>query len=82
MDVRGGDIKPDTLVVQYDRKEAMAHNQRWGYREGFLYIVADPRYVLEIKGGSGVDGSRAYLSLRRPEDNSNQQWTVVPFDEE
>lgn len=26
-----------------------AHNQRWGIRDGFIYPVADPRLVLNVK---------------------------------
>ncbi|KAG0170517.1 hypothetical protein DFQ28_001979 [Apophysomyces sp. BC1034] len=81
LDIRGGDLKPDRAVIQYDRKMTMAHNQRWGYRDGFVYILADPRLVLDIKasGGSDRDGAKVILYTRKDDDNENQKWTIVPF---
>ncbi|KAI9476149.1 MAG: ricin B lectin domain-containing protein [Benjaminiella poitrasii] len=79
MDIRGGDLKSDTLIVQYDRKMTMAHNQRWGYRDGYIYCLADPRLVLDIKGGGSKEGTKIILYKRKDTDNENQQWVIEPF---
>ncbi|KAG1444551.1 hypothetical protein G6F56_010254 [Rhizopus delemar] len=79
MDIRGGDLKSDTYIVQYTRKMTMAHNQRFGYRDGFIYCLADPRLVLDIRGGGSKEGTKIILYKRKESDNMNQQWTVIPI---
>ncbi|KAI8087754.1 ricin B lectin domain-containing protein [Gilbertella persicaria] len=81
IDVRGGDLLSDKPIVQYDRKITMAHNQRWGYRDGYVYVLADPRLVLDIKGGGNKDGTKIILYKRKDTDNQNQQWTIEPYGE-
>ncbi|KAG1122110.1 hypothetical protein G6F42_011787 [Rhizopus arrhizus] len=53
-----------------------AHNQRWGFRDGYVYCLADPRLVLDIRGGSNKDGAKVILYNRKDTDNANQQWTI------
>ncbi|CEP12062.1 hypothetical protein [Parasitella parasitica] len=78
MDIRGGNLQSDSQIVQYERKITMAHNQRWGFRDGFIYCLADPRLVLDIKGGSDKNGTEVILYKRKDKNNQNQQWTIKP----
>lgn len=56
-----------------------AHNQRFGYRDGYIYCLADPRLVLDIKGGSSKEGTKIILYKRKDgRDNGNQQWALIP----
>ncbi|ORZ16872.1 hypothetical protein BCR42DRAFT_413365 [Absidia repens] len=79
MDIRGGDLKADTLIVQYGRKVTMAHNQRFGFRDGYLYTLADPRLVFDVKGESDKDGAKLILSKRKVQSHEYQQWAIEPF---
>ncbi|KAI8345282.1 ricin B lectin domain-containing protein [Choanephora cucurbitarum] len=79
MDIRGGDLLSDKPIVQYDRKITMAHNQRWGFRDGYVYCLADPRLVLDIRGGGSKDGTKVILYKRKDTDNENQQWVIEPY---
>ncbi|GAA5796655.1 hypothetical protein HPULCUR_002029 [Helicostylum pulchrum] len=79
MDIRGGDLQSDKQIVQYDRKLTMAHNQRFGYRDGFIYCLADPRLVLDIKGGGNKEGTKVILYKRKEADYENQQWDLIPI---
>ncbi|SAM02508.1 hypothetical protein [Absidia glauca] len=78
LDIDGGDLKVEKKLQQYDRKATRAHNQRWGYRDGFIYSRADPRIVLDIKGGTEDEGTRVITYKRKAEDNANQQWSIEP----
>ncbi|RUP51979.1 hypothetical protein BC936DRAFT_143865, partial [Jimgerdemannia flammicorona] len=45
-----GQVLSNKQIIQYNRKLTQAaHNQRWGYRDGFIYSLADPNLVLDIK---------------------------------
>ncbi|KAI9282204.1 ricin B lectin domain-containing protein [Sporodiniella umbellata] len=79
MDIRGGDLKSDTFIVQYSRKMTMAHNQRFGFRDGYIYCLADPRLVLDIRGGGSKEGTKIILYKRKETDQMNQQWTLIPY---
>lgn len=60
---------------------ADATNQRFGYsREGYIYVLADPHMVLDIRGTSTNDGSKVILYHRKNmfEDNMNQLWDIIP----
>ncbi|CAO3682762.1 unnamed protein product [Rhizopus stolonifer] len=81
LDIRGGDLKVGQKLLQYGRKITMAHNQRWGIRDGYIYASADPRLVLDVEGGSDASGSQLITSIRKVEDNDYQQWELVPFEE-
>ncbi|KAG0169662.1 hypothetical protein DFQ30_003331 [Apophysomyces sp. BC1015] len=72
-----GNLKSDTQIVQYDRKTTTTYNQRWGYRDGFVYVLADPRLVLDIKGDNDKEGTSVILYARKDKDNENQQWRIV-----
>ncbi|KAI8353362.1 hypothetical protein BD560DRAFT_408362 [Blakeslea trispora] len=78
MDIHGGDLKADSKLLQYNRKKTMAHNQRWGFRQGFIYASADPRLVLTAK----PEDSAVVVSIRVTEDNDHQQWTLEPYEGE
>ncbi|KAI7901144.1 uncharacterized protein BX663DRAFT_515090 [Cokeromyces recurvatus] len=79
MDIQGGDIRSGQNVLQYERKKTMAHNQRWGLRDGFIYVVADPRIVLE---STEEEESYLFVNARKLEDNDFQQWYIEPYTEE
>ncbi|ORZ20456.1 ricin B lectin domain-containing protein [Absidia repens] len=80
LDIDGGDLKAEKKLQQFDRKATRTHNQRWGFRDNFIYSRADPRIVLDIKGGDEDEGTRVITYKRKTEDNSNQQWTIEPTD--
>lgn len=72
-------------MCQYDRKLIQnADNQRFGYSAGFIYCLADPRYVLDIRGGADTDGSRIIIHLRKLyyEDHETQLWDLEVAGEE
>lgn len=84
MDVRGGPLTDGAWICQYDRKLiAEAQNQRWGYDNGYLYVLADPHMVLDVKNGSTLDGTRVILYHKKlGHDNINQLWDLIPAGEE
>ncbi|EIE78792.1 hypothetical protein RO3G_03497 [Rhizopus delemar RA 99-880] len=79
LDIEGGDLRVGKKLIQYGRKKTMAHNQRWGIRNGYIYASADPRLVLE--DNSEASGSQIVTSVRKVEENDFQQWKIVPYKE-
>ncbi|CEP07761.1 hypothetical protein [Parasitella parasitica] len=75
MDIEGGDLRSDKKVLQYSRKKTMAHNQRWGIRDGFIYAVADPSLVLEHQ----ENDDEVHVS-RKTEDGKHQQWNIQLYE--
>lgn len=49
VDIRGGDIKKDKLLIQYARKPGLAYNQRWKYQDGYIFPEAAPHLVVDIR---------------------------------
>lgn len=80
IDVRGGPLVDNALICQYDRKLiAEAQNQRWGYEDGFIYTLADPHMVLDVRNNQTADGTRVILHHKKfGYDSSNQLWDLVP----
>jgi hypothetical protein len=81
MDVSGGNIESEAEIIQYNRKPSKAYNQRFGYRDGFIYCLADPRFVLDVKG-DGKEKEKNIILYRRKEDedkNKNQKWNIEEF---
>lgn len=80
LDVRGGPLVDNAWICQYDRKlVADAHNQRWGYSKGYIYVLADPHMVLDVKGNSTLDGTRIILHHKKfGYDNTHQLWDLIP----
>ncbi|KAI8642533.1 hypothetical protein BD408DRAFT_482715 [Parasitella parasitica] len=75
MDIEGGDLRSDKKVLQYSRKKTMAHNQRWGIRDGFIYAVADPSLVLECQ-----DNDDDVRVNRKTNDKEHQQWYIELYE--
>ncbi|KAI8074123.1 ricin B lectin domain-containing protein [Gongronella butleri] len=75
-----GDLKSDSAIVQYAKKQTKTHNQRFGYRDGYIYALADPRLVFDIKGGSDKQGTRLIIYKKKSSDHDNQQWVLEPFE--
>lgn len=73
----------DALICQYDRKLVVdAQNQRWGYQDGYIYTLADPHMVLDVKGNVTQDGTRLILYHKKfGYDTVNQLWDLVPAGE-
>ena len=44
-----GDLKKDKSLIQYARKAGLAANQRWEYRDGYIFPQAAPHLVLDIR---------------------------------
>lgn len=83
LDVRGGPLVDDAWVCQYDRKLIVnAQNQRWGYQDGYIYTLADPHMVFDVKGNVTYDGTRLILYHKKfGYDTVNQLWDIVPAGE-
>jgi hypothetical protein len=79
VDIRGGDIKKDKLLIQYARKPGLAHNQRWKYKDGFIFPQAAPHLVIDIRvsrtasdcihSGTHVTLLNRAATLRKPTDS-------------
>ncbi|OZJ03232.1 hypothetical protein BZG36_03448 [Bifiguratus adelaidae] len=79
IDVRGGALKPVAQIIQYSRKLMQsAHNQRWTFREGYIYPIVDPALVLDIRGDSGDEGAAVILYQRQRGEKLNQMWYLEP----
>ncbi|SAM06504.1 hypothetical protein [Absidia glauca] len=80
IDIRGGPIVEGARIIQYSQKVmADAQNQRWGYNKGYLYVLSDPRFVLDVRGLA--DGARLVLQHKKyalDPANQNQLWDLVP----
>ncbi|KAI8337940.1 ricin B lectin domain-containing protein [Chlamydoabsidia padenii] len=82
VDIRGGPIVEGARIIQYSQKlVADAQNQRWGYnsKEGYIYVLSDPRFVLDVRGME--DGSRLVLHHKKyalDPTNQTQLWDLVP----
>ncbi|KAI8575691.1 hypothetical protein K450DRAFT_260741 [Umbelopsis ramanniana AG] len=90
LDVFDGGMSNDTQIIVYPQKYNDASNQlwsyddgflnqKWGYHDGFIHVLADPRLVLDIRGGISKEGSQIILYERKHQNNANQQWVVEPF---
>ncbi|KAG2230468.1 hypothetical protein INT48_003016 [Thamnidium elegans] len=69
----------DGFLINKKSNLGKAHNQRFGYRDGFIYCLADPRLVLDIKGGGSKEGTKVILYKRKETDFENQQWDLIPI---
>lgn len=49
IDIRGGNIEREKLIIQYARKPGLAHNQRWSYQNGYIFPSSAPHLVLDIR---------------------------------
>ncbi|CAO3588691.1 unnamed protein product [Absidia cylindrospora] len=82
IDIRGGPMVDGARIIQYRRKLiAEANNQRWGYqaKDGMIYCLADPRFVLDVPGMT--DGTRLKLYHKKyalDPTQQQQQWDIVP----
>ncbi|KAL0097107.1 carbohydrate-binding module family 13 protein [Phycomyces blakesleeanus] len=79
LDIRGGELKKDKLVIQYSRKPGLAQNQRWSYDDGFIFPTAAPHLVLDIKGGDYKETSGIYLN-EKDTTIPTQRWLIEPFE--
>ncbi|CAO3666681.1 unnamed protein product [Rhizopus stolonifer] len=80
LDIRGG-IERDKVIIQYARKPGLAHNQRWKYENGYIFIASNPNLVLDIKGGEYKNGSTVFLNVRNTH-SQTQQFLIQPFENE
>lgn len=78
--MRGGPLVDNALICQYDRKMIVdAHNQRWGYNKGYIYVLSDPHMVLDVRGNHLIDGTRIILHHKKfGYENINQLWDLIP----
>ncbi|SAM05274.1 hypothetical protein [Absidia glauca] len=81
VDIRGGDIKKDKLLIQYARKPGLAHNQRWKYKDGFIFPQAAPHLVIDIRGGDFKETNGLFLNTKDI-NSRTQQWLIQPFENE
>ncbi|KAG1449494.1 hypothetical protein G6F56_008626 [Rhizopus delemar] len=83
LDIRGGQMDPESQIIQYERKEyEEAANQRWGIdEEGYIFCEARPDLVLDIQGCEDEDCVPIILYERRDgEVSSNQRWILERFE--
>ncbi|KAH8549390.1 ricin B lectin domain-containing protein [Umbelopsis sp. PMI_123] len=90
LDIRGSLVPDDleqlaeTRIIQYTRKSRVdAHNQRFGLSpEGYIYCLAHPNLVFEVRGESDRDGATLIISPRKRTDNGgavkHQRWICEP----
>ncbi|CAO3614007.1 unnamed protein product [Cunninghamella echinulata] len=83
LDIRGEIIVEHAKIIQYDRKLIVdAHNQRWGYnrKDGYIYVLSDPHFVLVVKGGSTLDGTKITLASKKYtlDSHQTQLWDLIP----
>ncbi|KAI9283356.1 ricin B lectin domain-containing protein [Sporodiniella umbellata] len=79
IDIRGGQMDPESEIIQYGQKEfEEAANQRWDIdEEGYIFNQARPDLVLDIQGAEDDDCVPIILYGRREgEVSSNQRWTL------
>ncbi|KAI9013821.1 hypothetical protein CLU79DRAFT_392659 [Phycomyces nitens] len=79
LDIRGGELKKDKLLIQYSRKPGLAQNQRWSYEEGFIFPTAAPHLVMDIRGGDYRETSGIYLN-EKDITIPTQRWLIEPFE--
>ncbi|RUP51398.1 ricin B lectin domain-containing protein [Jimgerdemannia flammicorona] len=81
LDIESGKLERDRRICQYEKKWIQeANNQRWGYQDGFIYCLAEPELVLDIRGGSEEDGAEIIVWDRKHNDNANQKWVLEQVD--
>jgi hypothetical protein len=49
IDVRGGALQQGKPLIQYAMKPGLARNQRWMYKDGFIFPMAAPDLVIDIR---------------------------------
>ncbi|RUP44954.1 hypothetical protein BC936DRAFT_148808 [Jimgerdemannia flammicorona] len=77
-------------VYQYHKKETDTTNQRWAYdqQQGYIYQLAHPEHVLDIKNADQPDHARAVVMDKKASTNSDgiddrprtQLWFLRPSD--
>ncbi|KAI9264547.1 hypothetical protein EDC94DRAFT_669719 [Helicostylum pulchrum] len=81
IDIKGGSIEREKLIIQYARKPGLAQNQRWTYRDGYICSSSAPHLVLDIRGGEYKNGNNIYLNAKNLH-SQTQQWIIQPFQNE
>ncbi|KAG2202319.1 hypothetical protein INT47_010767 [Mucor saturninus] len=81
LDIRGGTIEREKVIIQYARKPGLAHNQRWSYRDGYISSTSAPHLVLDIRGGDYKNGNTVFLNSKNIH-SQTQQWIIQPFQNE
>ncbi|KAI8095344.1 hypothetical protein BDF21DRAFT_469944 [Thamnidium elegans] len=81
IDIKGGGIEREKLIIQYARKPGLAQNQRWTYRDGYICSSSAPHLVLDIRGGEYKNGNNIYLNAKNLH-SQTQQWIIQPFQNE
>ncbi|CEG73871.1 hypothetical protein RMATCC62417_09165 [Rhizopus microsporus] len=58
--------------------------QRWTFGgqcmdiKGYIYVLADPHMVLDVKGNSTLDGARVILYHKKFGYDNTQLWDLIP----
>lgn len=74
----------ETRIIQYTRKSRVdAHNQRFGLSpEGYIYCIAHPNLVFDVRGESDRDGATLIIYPRKQDTNGgaakHQRWICEP----
>ncbi|RUP51399.1 ricin B lectin domain-containing protein [Jimgerdemannia flammicorona] len=78
LDIESGKLESGNHICQYTKKPiGEADNQRWGYQNGYIYVLANPDLVLDVAGESEKEGAKIIVWQKKGEnDNSNQQWVI------
>ncbi|KAI9341045.1 hypothetical protein BD770DRAFT_330277 [Pilaira anomala] len=81
LDIKGGSIEREKTIIQYARKPGLAQNQRWTYRDGYIFPSSAPHLVLDIRGGEYKNGTSIWLNSKNLH-SQTQQWIIQPFQNE
>jgi len=74
LDIKGGDIKAGTPVIQWPKKDHDNRNQKWIFTDDhFIASAADNNLVLDVEGGVG-EGRKLIIWTKKHHDNDNQKW--------
>lgn len=74
----------ETRIIQYTRKSRVdAHNQRFGLSpEGYIYCLAHPNLVFDVRGESDRDGATLIIYPRKQGTGGgavkHQRWICEP----
>ncbi|OZJ05655.1 hypothetical protein BZG36_01516 [Bifiguratus adelaidae] len=78
LDVSGEELALNRPLIQYMKKSrSEAENQRFGYKDGYIYCLANPDMVLDVKGEKFEPGGKLILYPKKPMTEGeveNQLW--------
>ncbi|KAI7902030.1 uncharacterized protein BX663DRAFT_511486 [Cokeromyces recurvatus] len=74
-------VERNKTIIQYARKPGLAHNQRWTFKDGYIFPTSAPHLVLDIKNSEFKNGNTIYLNAKNLH-SKTQKWIIQPFENE